>query len=195
MDLNEAVFENELSRLNNELIEAHLEISRLKETLFDMTRKDSLTNVGNRKYLFEMFKELKNRSLRLKYTTTMVTIDINDFKKVNDIMGSKEGDRLLMILAMLLVNRTREGLDYIFRPGGDEFIIIFTNCTEEQATKVISRINKLFMNETTIASLAYGAVEIDFKQINALELHMSMAEEVMFSWKRRKKEGIVKDEI
>jgi len=195
MDLNEAVFENELSRLNNELIEAHLEISRLKETLFDMTRKDSLTNVGNRKYLFEMFKELKNRSLRLKYTTTMVTIDINDFKKVNDIMGSKEGDRLLMILAMLLVNRTREGLDYIFRTGGDEFIIIFTNCTEEQATKVISRINKLFMNETTIASLAYGAVEIDFKQINALELHMSMAEEVMFSWKRRKKEGIVKDEI
>jgi len=141
-----------------------------------------------------MFKELKNRSLRLKYTTTMVTIDINDFKRVNDIMGSKEGDRLLMILAMLLVNRTREGLDYIFRIGGDEFIIIFTNCTEVQATKVISRIIKLFMNETTIASLAYGTVEIDFKQINALELHMSMAEEVMFSWKRRK-EGIVKDEI
>lgn len=192
MEAHDIIFENELSRLNNELITAQQEIAKLKEEVVEMTKKDALTKVGNRKHLFDTFKELRNRSLRLNYVTTMVLIDINDFKKVNEIMGEYEGDRLLIMLARLLTSRTREGMDYVFRTGGDEFMVIFTNCTEEQATKVISRINRLFKNETTIASLSYGGVEVDFKQLNSLELHMAMAEEIMFSWKRRNREAALK---
>jgi len=175
---------NEISRLNNELVNAQREIAQKNQELEDIIRHDALTGAGNRRALIETFNELKNRSLRLSYPSTLVIIDINNFKLVNDTKGHAEGDLLLTHLVKLAIKKTRVGLDYVFRIGGDEFLVLFTNCNDDQATKVIERINRSFCKATSIASLAYGAVNIDYRMVNALEVHMSMADHIMYEHKQ-----------
>lgn len=174
---------NEITRLNNELINAQREIAQKNQELEDIIRHDVLTGAGNRRDLIETFNELKNRSLRLSYPSTLAIIDINNFKKVNDTRGHAEGDQLLKHLVKIAIKKTRVGLDYVFRIGGDEFLILFTNCNDEQATKVIERIDRSFCKATNIASLAYGAVNIDYRMVNALEVHMSMGDNKMYEHK------------
>lgn len=174
---------NEITRLNNELVNAQRDLAQKNRELEDIIRHDALTGAGNRRALTETFNELKNRSLRLSYPSTLAIIDINNFKKVNDTKGHAEGDQLLAHLVKLAIKKTRVGLDYVFRIGGDEFLILFTNCNEEQATKVIGRIDRSFCKATSIASLAYGAVDIDYKMVNSLEVHMSIADNKMYTHK------------
>lgn len=179
---------NEIIRLNNELVNTQQELAEKNRELEDIIRHDVLTGAGNRRALTETFNELKNRSLRLSYPSTLAIIDINNFKKVNDNKGHAEGDLLLSHLVKLAIKKTRVGLDYVFRIGGDEFLILFTNCSDEQASKVIERINRSFCKATSIASLAYGAVNIDYKMVNALEVHMSMADNKMFAHKEENRQ-------
>lgn len=174
---------SEITRLTNELVNAQQELVAKNLELEEIIRHDVLTKAGNRRALIETFNELKNRSLRLSYPSTLAIIDINAFKIVNDTKGHEEGDLLLKHLVKLAIKKTRVGLDYVFRIGGDEFLILFTNCSDEQASKVIERINRSFCKATSISSLAYGAVNIDYRMVNALEVHMSMADNKMFEHK------------
>lgn len=171
---------DEVIKLQNELINAQREIARMNQELIDITRHDSLTGAGNRKYLVEVFSEIKSRGLRFKHDTSMAIIDINNFKTVNETDGYAEGDRLLSFVAKLSSKKTRAGLDYVFRVGDDEFLIMFTNCNSIQASRVLGRINERFCAETNIASLAYGIIDVDLKVPNSLEVHMNLADDLMY---------------
>lgn len=183
MSLEDSKFYNEVSRLKDEIENYKQELAQKNKEIEEIVRHDILTKAGNRRALVETFNELKNRSLRLSYPSTLAIIDINNFKIVNDTEGLAEGDRLLKHLVQLAIKKTRVGLDYVFRIGGDEFLILFTNCNDEQAEKVIERINRSFCKTTSIASLAFGAVNIDYRMVNALEVHMSMADNKMYEHK------------
>lgn len=176
-----------IRRLNIELLQAKEEIEAKDLQIKVLERKDSLTGAGNRHALVETFSELRNRSIRLNHPSTLAIIDINDFKKVNNELGFDEGDRLLSYMVESAVKKTRVGFDYVFRIGGDEFLILFTNCNEVQAGKVIERIDKAFCKETDIASLSYGAVAVDFKMVHSLEIHISKADDKLLEYKKEYK--------
>ncbi len=111
----------------------------LKEKLIKLSYTDSLTGVYNRAYFKEKKKEIKEE----KYLPIGIIMgDVNGLKVINDTFGHLEGDRLLKTMAKILKKGVSKE-DFIFRWGGDEFIILMPNCNESKCEKVISNI----MNE------------------------------------------------
>ncbi len=72
-------------------------------------------------------------------TVYMLSIDLNDFKKINDTRGHAEGDKVLQAVASVLQAQTRAE-DAVSRCGGDEFTVLLNNCTHVHATNVVQRI-------------------------------------------------------
>ena len=85
---------------------------------------DPLTNIGNRRLFFELSEELLKLSKRTKDNISIAVIDIDFFKKINDIYGHIIGDDILKFLVATLKDELRES-DVFARYGGEEFVILF----------------------------------------------------------------------
>jgi diguanylate cyclase (GGDEF)-like protein len=107
------------STLEEEVIQKTLQIKEL-------TYIDTLTNIKNRRAYDEKIKELISLYKRYNDSFTIAMLDIDDFKYINDTYGHHIGDIVLQDLSKLIKINIREN-DYIFRVGGEEFIIIFHN--------------------------------------------------------------------
>ena len=97
---------------------------------------DSLTGINNRFYAEKILDEMNNRK-----NISLVVIDVNGLKIVNDIFGHEEGDKLLIKMAKILNESCRKE-DYATRWGGDEFLLILPNVSSKAAKKVVERITK-----------------------------------------------------
>ncbi len=101
---------------------------------------DPLTNLPNRRGLFEELNELIYRSRRYRYSSAVVYIDLDGFKHVNDHFGHEAGDLLLTTLAASFKHIVRQ-TDTVARIGGDEFIVLITDIDGE--TTLITKIEML----------------------------------------------------
>lgn len=110
----------------------------LEEKLIKLSYTDSLTGIYNRA-CFEEKKEELNRKEYLPIGVIMG--DVNGLKVINDTFGHLEGDRLLKSMTDVLKKVTSKE-DYIFRWGGDEFVILIPNCNERKCEDTISSIMK-----------------------------------------------------
>ncbi|MGL5755262.1 MAG: HD domain-containing phosphohydrolase [Paraclostridium sp.] len=108
----------------------------LKEKLIKLSYTDSLTQVYNRACFEEKINEL-NKEEYLPIGVIMG--DVNGLKLVNDTFGHLEGDKLLIEITNILKLVANEE-DYIFRWGGDEFVILMPNCNEVRCEQVIANI-------------------------------------------------------
>ncbi len=112
------------------------EETKLKEKLLKLSYTDTLTEVYNRAFFEEKSKDLN----REKYLPMGIIMgDVNGLKLINDTFGHLKGDELLKCTSKVMKNVTSEK-DFIFRWGGDEFIILMPNCNELQCEKVIKDI-------------------------------------------------------
>ena len=102
-------------------ISSSLKTTLQNEKLF--SRMDSLTGVGNRRYLNEWVEVEIHRSQRYKHPFTIIYIDLDDFKIINDHFGHSKGDHVLREVAQAIQNEIRS-TDRIARLGGDEFIVL-----------------------------------------------------------------------
>jgi len=111
--------------------------------LYEETHKlaimDSLTNVYNRHFLNEVLKKEIERSDRYKKPFSVLLIDVDNFKAINDTYGHLKGDSVLKIIAGLLSEQVRQS-DILARFGGDEFVIILLESELEGAKKVAQKI-------------------------------------------------------
>ncbi len=105
------------------------------EQLFQ-AQHDPLTNLSNRNLLFEMLRNLCDRSTECNVNFAVLFCDIDRFKVINDSLGHQVGDELLKSVANRLKNKLREN-DIIARSGGDEFIIII------EGTKALQNLDKI----------------------------------------------------
>lgn len=110
----------------------------LKEKLTRLSYTDILTEVYNRACFEDKKDELNNEDY---LPIGIIMGDVNGLKVVNDTFGHLEGDKLLKSIAQVLKNVTTKD-DYIFRWGGDEFVILMPNCDEYKCEKVIGKIMK-----------------------------------------------------
>lgn len=108
----------------------------VKEKLIKLSYTDSLTGVYNRA-CFEEKKEELNKKEYLPIGIIMG--DVNGLKVVNDTFGHLQGDKLLLEMSNILRKATSKR-DFIFRWGGDEFVILIPNCDENRCENVISKI-------------------------------------------------------
>ncbi|OGQ98277.1 MAG: diguanylate cyclase response regulator [Deltaproteobacteria bacterium RIFOXYD12_FULL_57_12] len=110
----------------NQSIEMVENINKIK----DMSNKDYLTGLYNRRFFFEVGYKMFARSKRSSGSTTVALIDIDFFKKVNDTYGHDVGDKVLVALAGFLKDRFRE-TDVVSRFGGEEFCLLLADMGEE----------------------------------------------------------------
>jgi diguanylate cyclase (GGDEF)-like protein len=125
-----------------------------------MANTDPLTGLYNRRYFFQKTPEEVIRSLRQGQDIVLIVFDFNRFKEVNDTFGHEEGNKLLREFAGITKAALREAIDFVFRFGGDEFVILMGDCSEAKAKAVCNRLNEKFCELTDIASLSYGIVEV-----------------------------------
>lgn len=109
---------------SNAMLQAQLdEIHRLQADLREQAVRDGLTNLFNRRYLDETLERELARAKREGYPLSLVMIDIDHFKKLNDTYGHQAGDKVLRELAALLWGDVRAE-DVPCRYGGEEFIVL-----------------------------------------------------------------------
>ena len=106
---------------------------------------DTLTNIYNRRYFEERFEIEAQKSFFSDTPLSLIIVDIDHFKKVNDTFGHTEGDKVLKGIASLLKGAVRRK-DTVARYGGEEFILILPEAGLEETFMIAERIRRLVEN-------------------------------------------------
>jgi len=114
---------------------------RTKQKLEELARVDSLTGLYNRRYWFELAEKEYKKAKRYKMPFSVLMLDIDDFKKINDTFGHHIGDHVLSVLGRIMKENLRE-VDIPGRYGGEEFVALLPMTDEEAAYKVGERIRE-----------------------------------------------------
>ena len=127
-------------------VRVHLKIKNLQddlrqtnELLRELSNTDHLTGLFNRRYLMEALAKEVQRNLRKGGDLSLIILDIDHFKQVNDTYGHQQGDSVLQKVALLLKKELR-AYDTAARYGGEEFIAVLPDTTLEEAGCVADRV-------------------------------------------------------
>ena len=113
---------------------------------------DMLTDLYNRRCFEMKLHEEVPRAHRQGYPVYLALLDVDRFKEYNDQYGHQAGDRVLQDIGRILVQCTRENVDWCFRFGGDEFAIIIPYATVAQVGQIAARIQERYGHESRYAS-------------------------------------------
>ena len=135
-------------------VKVHLKIKKLQddlkrsnELLLDLSNTDHLTGLFNRRYMMEVLDKEVQRCIRKSGDLSLVMIDVDHFKLVNDRFGHLQGDVVLQRVALQLKKELRS-YDCAARYGGEEFIAILPDSSLQQSVFVADRI-RLAIQGTT----------------------------------------------
>jgi diguanylate cyclase (GGDEF)-like protein len=125
-------------RIANRTHALERKIGSLREQSF----RDALTGLNNRRALDQMLPQIMEESRAKNSPLTLLMIDIDYFKELNDTLGHPQGDEFLRSLGQLIQSTIRQ-TDTAFRCGGDEFVILMPNCERQPALNTIHRLQSL----------------------------------------------------
>jgi len=116
-----------------------IETKRLMETLREANLRDPMTGLNNRRFLEEYVETLVNNVHRKKGHLSILMLDLDYFKMVNDTYGHDAGDAVLKALAKVLKHSVRAS-DMVIRYGGEEFLIILQDTDAGKADAIAEKI-------------------------------------------------------
>jgi len=119
----------------------------LQKELEELSYKDGLTGVANRRRFDALMEVEWANAQRNKQPLSLVMLDIDYFKQYNDHYGHLEGDQCLKLAARLLGSAATRARDFVARFGGDEFVLVLPETDEPAARKIAERCRDLFANE------------------------------------------------
>ena len=129
--------------------------------LKQLSTRDSLTGLYNRRYLDENLRNEAIRASRQHYDLYLLLIDIDNFKIYNDKYGHQQGDRLLQELAQIISGNIRNNVDSGYRYGGDEFAVTVLHANPRQALMVADRFCREYNKKNLIpTSLSIGIAKL-----------------------------------
>jgi len=137
MLLSKTIYANYLHTIEN-----HESLENAVSELYLRSITDSLTNTFNRRYFFEVAQHSVALAQRDKRTLSLLMVDIDYFKKVNDTYGHQIGDNVLITLAKKIKTAIREG-DIFARVGGEEFALLLQNSSLKEATNIAEKLRIL----------------------------------------------------
>jgi len=181
--------------LDQKVKERTSEIEHSKRKLEELASKDPLTNLYNRRFLYDISAELIFIAKREKSPISLILFDIDDFKLVNDTFGHTMGDNVIIEFAKLLL-ATRK-CDVAARIGGEEFLLILPNTSEmgafEIASQICSKVDQLQLvyAETQLSFTVSGGVSSVFiDNENGIELAINRADQALYHAKENGKNQI-----
>lgn len=163
----------------------------LTATLENFAKFDHLTGIYNRRIGYEMLTNLIDVSYKKTFPVTVVYIDLDGLKMVNDNFGHKQGDYMLKVTVDLLNEYVRDS-DVFFRYGGDEFVMGFNNSTSEGVIKLMEvanqRLKDKFEKEEYAVRFSYGIYSYDGKEKGDIKFILDEADKRMYINKNKTKE-------
>lgn len=170
-------------------------LARLKNALiFEQTlaRTDFLTQAINSRYFYELAEQEIVRSRRYSHPLSLVYIDLDNFKQVNDRFGHLAGDRVLQLVVQVC-KRSLRATDMVARLGGDEFVILLPETSQSAARTILPRLATHLRDEIRkdkpFVSCSIGVVSCEGEIPKAVEL-VKWADRAMYTAKSAGKDQI-----
>ncbi len=163
-----------------------------EEQLRLLSIRDPLTGQYNRRYMEETLEREINRVTRKDLPLGLMITDLNDFKEINDREGHLAGDAALCHIALILSDFTRKS-DVVCRFGGDEFVMIFPECTKEVVEARRDEISRRLSESQCecggknlgCITMSFGIASLPEDGVTAAEL-LRVADEALYAAKRKK---------
>jgi diguanylate cyclase (GGDEF)-like protein len=140
--------------------------------VLNQARRDALTGLWNRRAFEEAIEDECTRAIRFRQPLSLVYLDVDNFKQVNDRYGHQRGDEALQQLATAIRLAARAHVDRGFRIGGDEFVVLLPGGTAGQSEAVVTRIRQHCAQSDPAwadgpLGLSVGIVEFDQRETAA----------------------------
>ena len=183
----------ELERKNLELEEIvkerTRELSEANERLEKISTLDELTGLPNRRFVMGELERLIHQWKRYQVTFSILFIDVDKFKSVNDIYGHEYGDQVLKWIAQFLNSHIRK-TDIACRLGGDEFVIICAHCDSLSAFEMGKKLNESYQQLEESEKLPFWNPSLSIgiagysDEINAVSEILNKADAAMYEAKK-----------
>ena len=180
----------QLNRLRRQLTEqAHSveQVEMMAEEVYKLAVLDSLTGLFNRRYAQQRLRDEIARSKRHGHPLTVIFLDLDNFKEVNDKHGHEAGDKALSCFAERLSKATR-GSDVAARYGGDEFLVLLPECKTGDVQCVLNRLAgvQVQIGEDT-TKICFSAGWADYLPGETPEDLLRRADDALYAKKRAAK--------
>jgi diguanylate cyclase (GGDEF)-like protein len=178
--------EIDLSRSRVEEYAQSLELKVTARTaeLEELARRDSLTGLYNRRAMMEfLWRDLRYMARHGK-PLSLVYLDVDEFKHINDTHGHRRGDEILLAVASSMLAVIRDS-DTACRHGGDEFCIVLPDCTVDDAERTCARLRENLRKLEPQARLSFGIAQSGPSTFDDADTLIRRADEKMYESKNR----------
>lgn len=165
------------------------ELYRSTNKLEKASNKDHLTGIHNRKKFSEYSTLITNDAQRYEHTFSIILIDLNKFKPINDTYGHTIGDKVLIFFTQIINKSIRE-TDYLFRVGGDEFYLLLSNTSYNESEIIIEKLQEKLKKSKFVdeniqieISASFGVAEYK-KDATTIEELIKIADKRMYENKK-----------
>jgi diguanylate cyclase (GGDEF)-like protein len=163
---------------------------QLEKNLTRLAQTDGLTKLLNHNTIIKRLEEEFNRARRYRLNLTCLMIDLDSFKKVNDEYGHQKGSQVLRMAAHMIKASLRE-VDIVGRYGGDEFLVILPETSEERAQIVAKRLKNLFEGQgenkkkfSKHVSLSIGLASYKQDKVKSYKDMITLSDKAMYVAKK-----------
>lgn len=168
-------------------------LGRQADRLADLSSKDSLTGLWNRRHFQERLEAEFARSLRYEQPLSILLFDLDDLKQLNDRHGHRAGDVALRQVAAAIRGNARTS-DVVARWGGDEFVLLAPNTGDEEALGLAERV-RLSVSATRGdgpgATVSVGVSTVGFRRMNNAEALVRAADTALYEAKEGGRNRVV----
>ncbi len=189
------LIEGQVNTNDMALIEGLYSIYANQVALLDSKERDTLTRLPNRQTLDQTLNDIivfyRGRKKNDDMHSWLAVLDIDHFKKINDQYGHLYGDEVLLHFAGLMEREFRH-TDFLFRFGGEEFVVIINNTCTEGIRKNLERFRQSI--EKYVFPSGHVTVSIGYTQIDPVappSLHIEYADEALYEAKKRGRNQII----
>jgi diguanylate cyclase (GGDEF)-like protein len=137
----------------------HIQMITQMRLIEHMSLKDQLTGLPNRRYLDDRLKMEWKKAVREKTPISLLMMDLDKFKNINDLYGHLQGDMVLQKAAEIFSQAIKRPGDFVARWGGEEFVVLLPNTHEEGAVEIAEKI-RLDVEESIMPSLDGTIIKI-----------------------------------
>ena len=198
VQINTARSRDELSAMRSRVSESEQAVARLQNELSsasELVRHDPLTGALNRRGLDEAMEKEVGRLRRQGGTLSLALLDVDNFRKLNEIQGHSAGDAALAHLATVVRDTVRPQ-DTLARSDGEQFVVLLPGTSIDEAVIVMTRVQReltrsIFMNKNERVLITFSCGVAEAENAEAVDETMKRADAAMYLAKRAGKNRVI----